>query len=162
MHKIEEATPGDAPRIAEVLTRSIRDLCAADHHDDPGLVTRWTANKTRENVLEWIMDPALAVLVSRDDGDIAAVGMIRGDTILLNYVAPGRRFTGHSKALLGAMEEHIRSAGYPSGRLESTVTAHRFYTVHGWYDIGPPTGCGGLTCQPMAKDVGEEKAHGEV
>ncbi|UOM34826.1 GNAT family N-acetyltransferase [Acuticoccus sp. I52.16.1] len=158
MHTIEEARRGDAPAIAAVLVASIRELCGEDHHHDPARIAAWTGNKTRETVLRWILDPEFCVLVSRAGGDVAreggetaGVGMVRGDEILLNYVAPAHRFAGHGKALLAAMEARIHAAGYTAARLTSTRTAHRFYEGHGWHETGPPKVEDGLAGQPMAK-----------
>ncbi len=156
MHIIEEAQRSDAPAVADVICASIRELCGADHHDDSATISAWTAKKTRENTLGWIIDPGMVVLVSRAGQEIAAVGMLRGEEILLNYVAPAHRFAGHSKAILAAMEEMIRAAGFTEACLKSTVTAHRFYEVHGWHDSAPATYAQGLNRQPMAKSLAQE------
>jgi hypothetical protein len=49
MH-IRDAVADDAPAACQVLRRSIVELCAADHGDDPAILAQWLANKTPEIV----------------------------------------------------------------------------------------------------------------
>lgn len=151
MHLIEPAKPEDAQAVATVLNASIHDLCEADHKGDRAVIETWTSNKTRDNALRWILDPEISVLVSRVRGEVAAVGAVRGDMILLNYVDPRHRHGGHSKALLAQMEALIHAAGHAVARLESTRTAHRFYESQGWHVTGPDVPGLGIMCTPMAK-----------
>ena len=71
--QISEARVEDAAGACDVLRRSISELCAADHNNDPALLTGWLANKTPENVAAWITDPGNVVLVAFDDGRMAGV-----------------------------------------------------------------------------------------
>lgn len=52
--------------------------------------------------------------------------------VLLNYVAPEARFSGVSKALLGALEGAAWDMGARRCHLHSTQTAARFYRAHGY------------------------------
>lgn len=138
--------------MSAVLTASITELCSADHHDDPAILGRWLGNKSPEMVAGMLANPKAAFFVAEHDGEIAAVGCIsEPDEIGLNYVAPAHRFAGVSKALLAAMEDHMRSRGISMARLSSTATAHRFYRAHGWTDAGACQLDFGMTCQPMEK-----------
>lgn len=50
---IRDALAHDAQAACAVLRDSISQLCVADHHDDPEILSRWLANKTPENVAAW-------------------------------------------------------------------------------------------------------------
>jgi hypothetical protein len=136
--------------MSAVMTASIRELCAPDHHDDPAVIARWTGNKTVAGVAAMLENPDVRLFVAEVDGTVAAVGAISPGKheILLNYADPAHRFAGVSKALLTAMEEAL---GPGEARLDSTITAHRFYSAAGWTDAGVSAEHFGLTSIPMRK-----------
>jgi GNAT superfamily N-acetyltransferase len=151
---VRPANAADVPAMSRVLTRSITELCAADHRDDPALVARWTANKSVAGVEKMLASEGVTLLVAERDGTIAAVGaIIEPDTIGLNYVDPDHRFAGVSKALLEAMEGELRARGIREARLHSTRTAHEFYLGAGWEDSGPPEDGFGMRDYPMRKTL---------
>jgi GNAT superfamily N-acetyltransferase len=134
---IRQARTDDAEAAADVLRRSIRDLCTADHHDDPAILDAWLANKTPEVFVEWLAREDQLILVAERDGIILAVGGVRRpDEILLNYVSPEARLQGVSKALLEAMETELSSFGAAQAKLVSTETAKAFYQAAGYTDLG--------------------------
>lgn len=140
--------------MSRVLTRSITLLCAEDHRNEPGLVGRWTANKSEDGVAKMLESEAVTLFVAESDGAVAAVGSIlEPDRVGLNYVDPDHRFAGVSKALLTAMEGELRRRGVIEGRLESTETAHRFYLKAGWRDSGPREESFGMGGYPMRKQL---------
>jgi GNAT superfamily N-acetyltransferase len=154
---IRDATPADAPQACEVLRASITELCAADHHDDPRILSRWLANKTPDNVAQWAdgIGRSLLVVVEHEASGEAmlAVGGVRySGEITLNYVAPWARFRGVSSALLAALEARAMQHGATTATLLSTETAHRFYMERGYRDQGPPVGKFGTAASyPMVK-----------
>ena len=138
--RIRDAKPEDAVAACEVVRRSILELCAADHGDDPEMVARWLANKTPENVRAWIVRPDASLLVAIEEGAILAVGMVSdAGEILLNYVSPDARFRGISRALVKALETRGRERGAAISTLESTETARRFYLSNGYIETGVAT-----------------------
>ena len=152
MIAVRPAVPADAAAMSAVLTASIRELCSTDHRDDAEILAGWLRNKTPEMVLKMLERPGAWFLVAERDGEIAAVGCLNGPAeIGLNYVAPAHRFHGVSKALLAALEEHIRQSGAGIARLTSTGTAHRFYLANGWQDAAPAEADRGMLCYPMEK-----------
>ena len=135
---IRPARMADAEAIADTLRRSIRDLCAADYGSDARLLARWLANKRADVVEGWIADPDALVLVAETSGDVAGVAsMTAGGEVTLNYVAPEARFRGVSAALLAALEDEARRRGLEACRLQSTLTAYRFYLARGYRPVEP-------------------------
>ena len=138
---IRDAVPNDAAAGCEVLRRSITELCAADHKNDPGILSRWLSNKTPEIFQEWIVQPDNWLLVALEDESVLAVGLVTDvGEIRLNYVSPDARFRGVSKAMLAALEERAILRGCTSCTLNSTETARRFYLSKGYEDIASPDG----------------------
>ncbi|RYG98633.1 MAG: GNAT family N-acetyltransferase, partial [Alphaproteobacteria bacterium] len=96
------------------------------------------------------------LFVAERDGVIAAVGCIqRGNEIGLNYVHPAHRFQGVSRALLKAMEQAIRDAGFAEATLKATQTAHDFYRANGWHDAGDFYTGRWIDAWPMRKRLSE-------
>lgn len=150
--QIRQATAEDAPAAAEVLRRSIRELCGADHRDDPEVLRHWLANKTPEQFRAWLAIPGRCLLLATAGGVPIAVGSAdAAGRVLLNYVAPEARFQGVSKAMLGALEAWARQQGATRCTLDSTATARRFYRAAGYVEAGPPIRMFGTASYPMAK-----------
>lgn len=141
--------------MSRTLVASITELCRLDHHDDPAAIATWTANKTEAGIAAMLAAPANRMFVAERDGEIAAVGCIRlPDEIGLNYVSPGHRFAGVSKALLATMETELQTRGVAVARLSSTGTAHGFYESAGWRDVGSgECDAFGMICHPMRKPL---------
>lgn len=131
----------DATAAVDVLRRSISELCTADHNNDEREIRDWLANKTEASWTAWVRLDDAIVLIAEAGGRAVGVGMVRhAGEILLNYVHPDARFNGVSKLLLMAMENEALRLGARSCRLESTVTARRFYLCCGY----TPTTADGL------------------
>ncbi len=154
--EIRDAVPGDAPAACDVLRRSITELCAADHGNDAAILARWLGNKTPAIVASWIAQPGNSVLLAVEGAAVLAVGAVADSgEITLNYVAPGARFRGASRALLAALEKRAAERGNARCTLKSTETAHRFYRDAGYADDEPPSGeFGTRSGYPMSKDIG--------
>lgn len=135
--QIRDATPEDADAACEVLRRSITELCAADHHNEPASLQAWLANKTPEIVAAWATQPGNSLLLAVAGNAVLAVGSVTdAGEITLNYVTPAARFCGVSRALLGALEARAAERGNRRCTLISTETAHRFYRSAGYVDQG--------------------------
>lgn len=135
--RIRDAVPDDACAACEVMRRSITELCASDHGNDPVILGRWLSNKTPEIFRSWIR-PGNSVLVAADSDRVSAVGCITDDgEITLNYVSPDARFCGVSTTLLAELERRAIERGNTLCRLESTETARRFYRDRGYSEEGP-------------------------
>jgi GNAT superfamily N-acetyltransferase len=151
---VRDAVPEDAMAACEVMRRSIAELCAADHRNDPAILGRWLSNKTPEIFKSWFR-PENTLLVAVEDCSILAVGAVT-DTgeITLNYVSPDARFRGVSALLLGALEDRARKRGNERCTLRSTETARRFYLARGYSEGGPADGdFGTASGYPMSKRI---------
>ena len=153
--EIRDATPRDAEAACDVLRRSISELCAADHGNDPAILGRWLSNKTPEIVAGWAKQPGNSLLVAVEGDVILGVASVTdAGEITLNYVAPESRFRGVSRALVGALEARAADRGNASCTLTSTETAHRFYQSAGYRDDGEPVGKFGTSSgYPMSKPL---------
>jgi GNAT superfamily N-acetyltransferase len=145
---VRPAREADVPEMSRVLIASITKLCIADHGGVPERIAGWTANKSHEGVARMLADADHSMFVAEHDGVVAAVGLVAGDRIGLNYVDPDHRLAGISKALLAHMEQQMREAGVTTAVLESTETALGFYRSAGWAPSGE---CGASGCRPMQK-----------
>jgi GNAT superfamily N-acetyltransferase len=144
--KIRDALAEDAPAACALLRRSITELFAADHNNDPAIIERWLANKTVGNVLAWIGQPDNSLLVVEDDHQLLAVGSVTDSGMIgLVYVSPDARFRGVSTALLRALESRAAEHGNLQCELTSSETARRFYLSNGYTGSGPPIGAWGTT-----------------
>ena len=152
---IRDATPEDAIAACRTMRRSIAELCAADHRNDPDILQRWLNNKTPEIFKTWI-SPDKSLLVAVETDNILAVGCVtRAGEITLNYVSPDARFRGVSSAVLTVLERRASGCGNETCRLESTKTARRFYLARGYSEIGAATDKFGTTGgYPMTKSLG--------
>jgi len=146
MVTIREAVDDDASRCSEVLCASITQLCVPDHNGDEQVIQRWTANKSPAGVSAWIRSSHGSLYVAETDAEIVAVGGVDDHcTITLNYVAPGYRFQGISKAVLIYLENVLRSCNVQEASLTSTLTARSFYRAAGWSETGEVESFLGMT-----------------
>jgi GNAT superfamily N-acetyltransferase len=151
--EVRDAVEADAQQACEVMQRSIRELCVADHGERPDVLALWLANKRPEIFMNWIAQPGNSLMVAIDDTRVLAVGAVTDSgEITLNYVSPDARFRGVSRALLGALEKRALERGNRQCRLTSTATARRFYLANGYVETGPPRHNFGTTSGfPMQK-----------
>ncbi len=114
----------------------------------------WLANKTPENVRQWLAVPdTCGVVAETADGTIVGFAMLLGPGLVaLCYLVPDVRFTGTGRAMLAALEAEARRRGVKALRLESSRTAHAFYLRNGFLDAGAAVkGSLGIEGLPMKK-----------
>ena len=150
--EVRNARPEDAEAAAELLRRSIAELCIADHGNRREILAPWLGNKTPESVAGWIAAPSNSVLVAVEGEKLLAVGMVTDSgEIALNYVSPDARFQGVSKALLAALEARALARGNTEVTLISTVTARRFYLSAGYAEDPIAPEAAESQARPMSK-----------
>lgn len=155
MIRIRAAVAADAAEAIEVVRSSIRELCIADHDNDPYTLEHWLANKTWSNFTTWIQHPENFCVVGELRERIAGVGLLHvSGEIRLLYVAPGAQRLGIGGALCTALEECGRSWKLPAVHLCSTAAAQAFYEAHGFRAVGAQRHVHGrLTCVPYRKPL---------
>lgn len=155
--QIREARMEDADEACRVIRRSITELCHADHQEDAPTIALWLANKTAENMRQWIDQNH--VFVATERGPILGIGAIKSSgEITLNYVSPDARFRGISKALVARLEALASELAIRMITLQSTATARQFYLSAGYKEDGQPTkGFGKTLGHPMAKRLVDTK-----
>jgi GNAT superfamily N-acetyltransferase len=152
--QIRPARLEDADEICAVVRNSIIELCGADHRGDATILKGWLANKTPDNVRDWIVDDNARLLVAVESGRICgAASADRQGEVRLNYVSPHAQYRGASNALLIALETWLREIGVRHVKLTSTKTAYRFYLHRGYRDNGALKPCEGQLAQGMVKDI---------
>ena len=153
---IRRALVSDANAACEIVRRSIVELCGGDHHGDPETLASWLANKTPANFERWITSDKHIAIAAEIDGDLLGFGLLNRDgTIALLYVSPDARFCGVSKNILAALEKEAVAAGIRELKLESSLTALRFYSQLGYTRSGPACKGFGITCcYPMFRSIG--------
>lgn len=157
---VRRATREDAAHVCQVLVRSIREICAKDYGHDQALLARWCANKTVENVSEWILNPAHYFLVAAVlPRGIVGVGLLEIPTgeIVLCYIVPEVLHQGVGKRLLTAMEQQASALGHAHVCLESSITARDFYLRNGYHPHGAPTHQNQITAFPMIKHFADQQ-----
>ena len=123
----------DAAAAVRLLRRSIAQLCHQDHGYDNHKLGQWLYNKNEAAWQSWVSKPEILVLVAeRDDELVGVSAMSRFGLILLNFVSPEARYSGVSKAMLQALEKAALDMGLESVWLNTTLTAHSFYTAQGY------------------------------
>lgn len=152
---IRRPTINEASKACEVLQRSVKELCIADHQNDIHTLDQWLKSKTPQKFTEWFSRPDLSWVVAEDEGNILGVGMMNNSgKVMLLYVAPEARFKGISKQMLVELENVARQLGLQSLSLESTGTAKQFYQSCGYQLVGEPEqGFGIARCYPMNKSL---------
>lgn len=152
---VRPAVDTDAEDACEVLRRSIRELCVADHEGDERILTAWLADKTPDNVRAWITSPEYFSVVAVRESEVCGVGLItRRGEIQLCYVAPEVQFRGAGKRILLALEEQAQRWGSKNVVLTSSLTGRLFYERNGYVSRGAPVSAfGGMTAFPMSKTL---------
>ena len=152
--RLRAAEVGDAAGAAEVVRRSIQELCTDDHGDDPERLGPWLENKTPDQFVAWIEDPHMCCVVAAgENGAICGFGMLgdNGDLHLL-YLTPEATGGGTGRELLTVLEEQARVWKLAGIQLQSTRAAVDFYRRHGFEDGGgPKQPLDQLRCHPMHK-----------
>ena len=134
---IRPSTYEDAWAAADLLRRSIDELCVADHEGDPARLETWLANKTPETFARWIDDAANVMLSAELEGRLAGVGALRlPREVMLIYVHPDSQRRGVARAIMAALEARAAAEGAAEVGLTSTRTAHLFYAGLGYRDVG--------------------------
>lgn len=133
---VDHALPSQADDVCRVIRRSISKVCGSDYSHDPEAMAELLLPNTAVNLAKWIEDPQNYAVVATHQAAVIGFALIRGNEILLNYVAPEYIGQGVGHRLLTALESHAQSQGCRELHCTSTITAKRFYTAHGFQPFG--------------------------
>jgi GNAT superfamily N-acetyltransferase len=155
--RIRKAVHSDASAACELVRCSIEELCVDDHQRDARTLSEWLKNKTLANFEHWIKSDRHVALVAEVGSRLVGFGLLDlGGYVALLYVAPEARFSGVSEALLRALEQEAVGAGIQELKLESSVTALRFYQSAGYSLTGSCVqGFGVTSCYPMSRQIAD-------
>jgi len=150
---IRRAVETDAAAACDVLRRSIRELCVEDHRNDEGILRRWLANKTEDNLRMWIVSDKTFSVVAVWKEKICGFGLVHETgEVQLCYVAPEARFLGASDLILRELEQQGRRWGLSKLFLTTTTVAKNFYERRAWIVSGGPVPVFGMqNILPMTK-----------
>ena len=95
---IKQATTADAPEIAAVITARIK-ACVQDHNNNNADIQAWLANKTEDNIKEWINNH-LALVYTQDTQIVAVILAAHSGMILLNYTLPSKAWADSCSRML--------------------------------------------------------------
>ncbi len=150
------ATRGDADGACAAVRRSIQEICGPDYRHEEKVMSDWLANKTPDKFRTWIESPdRFCVVAVAPSAEIVGFGQVnRNGSVELCYVAPAGLHQGYGRAMLQSMERQGIQWGLDALRLNSSITAKRFYERNGYRLTGEPKMFGGtLGDFPMAKNL---------
>ena len=152
---VRAASEADASAACEVLRRSTRELCGADHHNDEQILSAWLKNKTAENVGAWVRSESNFCVVAVEGAEVRGFALLhRQGEIQFCYVVPEVIRCGGGKLMLRALEQQAVRWGLNNLFLTSTLTAKPFYEHHGYVWSGEQVPIFGLhRAFPMSKPI---------
>jgi GNAT superfamily N-acetyltransferase len=128
--KLRPATPADLPRI-----HAIRHGVTENVLRDP--------SKVSDEEVAWYMEQAI-FLVSEEEGEVVGFTCANHQTGLVwaLFIDPAHERRGHGRALLDEALRLLATAGHRQAWLTTSAgtRAERFYTAHGWRDMGRELG----------------------
>jgi GNAT superfamily N-acetyltransferase len=152
---IRPATSNDLERIGVIHRLSILELCKT--HYTPEQLADWTS-ALRPAAYEALL-ASHRMIAAEDGAELLGFGVFDPTTALINatYVDPSAARRGIGRALLAAMENEARAAGFGEVRLNATLNAVGFYARLGYVSRGResnrlPSGVD-LPCELMRKDL---------
>lgn len=153
---IQKSLLADSTMVAEVICRSVTELCVADHHNESEILDSWLANKTSESAEEWISSiDSFCLTALAESKEIVGFGMLsREGEIKLLYVSPNQIGTGVGRDMLSEIERHAMALGLENIFLDSTDSAMKFYEYLGYTHNGScDPRSDGLNCNRMSKKL---------
>jgi N-acetylglutamate synthase-like GNAT family acetyltransferase len=152
---VRQAVESDAESACDVVRRSIRELCIADHRNDQDTLEAWLENKTVAMFERLINAESKSCVVALRNRQVCGFGhMNHSGEVGLLYVAPEARFLGASTLMLAWLEEQAARLGLNAVFLNSSLTAKRFYEARGYEQTAEPSPGFGITWGwPMVKQL---------
>ncbi len=154
MVTIRRAESEDAAAVAELLIRSIREVCGPDYDNNEDMLSAWCANKTPEIMQRGIQNPINYWIVALDGESITGTGLLStSGKLVLCFVLPEYLGQGIGKTILNDLINHARGLGIRKVTLESTRTAREFYKRNGFIELGEFNFMGLIPSFKMERDI---------
>ncbi|OAH12590.1 GNAT family N-acetyltransferase [Streptomyces jeddahensis] len=127
---------GDAPRVAEIVHRCLREVNSRDYPAD--IIDRMCAHFTAERFIE--LSRCRLVYVAVDHGSTAVgrvVGTVSrdGNRVYSMFVDPDLARRGIGRRLMQHIEALAAHDGYDHMETGASLTAHRFYLKLVYSDV---------------------------
>ena len=114
--------------------------------------------KTEEKITERIKDKNRISCVVVDENRILGYGSVKGSEITAIYVSPERTRTGVGSKILSFLEKEALKMGIKALKLDSSITAFKFYQKHGYKKVKDSyhiSDIGKIPCVEMDKVIKE-------
>jgi GNAT superfamily N-acetyltransferase len=128
---LRQARPADAPRIHELHTASVRELCSPYYL--PETIDGWLLNRRPDGYLPGIERGQMFVV--ERDGNIVGFGEATAGEVLGAFVDPAAVRAGIGSIIVQRALEMARREHQGPIRLESTLNATTFYERFGFREV---------------------------
>ncbi|MEV5012649.1 MULTISPECIES: GNAT family N-acetyltransferase [unclassified Streptomyces] len=122
--------PGDAPRIAEIVQRCLRDVNSRDYPQH--IIDTMCAHFTAERFIE--LSASRLIYVAEGDGVVGTVSR-EGNKVYTMFVDPDFAAQGIGRQLMQQVEVSAVRDGYDHMETGASITAHGFYLRLGYTDV---------------------------
>ena len=131
------ATLEDAEAIAELISKSITELCDLDHQNNETELADWLADIHTKAFVECIEENAIQYLALLGKKHVGFAAMNWQGEIVHLYVAPKQTQNGIATALLAALELAAREHGFNPIMVATTHSARGFFRTRGFIPTRP-------------------------
>lgn len=122
--------PDDAPRLAEIVQRCLREVNSKDY--PAHIIDKMCAHFTAERFVE--LSRSRHIYVAEDDRVVATVSR-DGNKVYTMFVDPDLVGRGTGRHLMQHIEALAARDGYDHMETGASITAHQFYLRLGYGDV---------------------------
>ncbi|MEV7022420.1 GNAT family N-acetyltransferase [Kitasatospora sp. NPDC093558] len=130
----------DAPRVAEIVRRCLREVNSADYPAD--VVDRMCEHFTARRFVELSAERRIYVA---EDGRVVGTVSRDGNQVYSMFVDPDVAGRGIGRLLMDHVEALAAAEGHSHMEAGASITAHRFYLRRGYDDVRENDSGFGLT-----------------
>lgn len=123
---------GDAPPIAEITRRCLREVNSRDY--PPHIIDRMCAHFTAERYIQ-LSGSRHIYVAENDGGQVIATVSREGNKIFSMFVDPDMAGQGIGRKLIRHIEVLAARDGYNHMETGASITAHGFYHKLGYRDV---------------------------
>jgi GNAT superfamily N-acetyltransferase len=123
--------PDDAPRLAEIVQRCLREVNSRDY--EASIIDRLCEYYTADRFAE--LSGGGRLIHVAEDGHITGTVSRQGNKVFTMFVDPDMTGRGTGRHLMEHVEELAASEGYDHMETSASITAHQFYRKLGYVDV---------------------------